>query len=163
MKSTISTSLLSLAIILALSACSKSDETEAPDVSEVATTTPETSTSETPTPETPTKVAVAAPVKHCFWSEFGMDDIKDVEELTVVLDGDAATGVYNWIPAYKDKRLGNYTGTFADPVISADYEFQQEGQTTTAKIMITIEDDQVSVEGGAPELGLKTTIARVEC
>ncbi|MEE9330026.1 MAG: hypothetical protein V3V30_07785 [Parvularculaceae bacterium] len=158
MKNAISSPLLSLAIILALSACSKTDKTEAPDVSEVATTTPETTT-----PETPTKVAVDAPVKHCFWSEFGMDDIKDVEELTVVLDGDAATGVYNWIPAYKDKRMGNYTGTFADPVISAEYEFQQEGQTATAMITITIEDQQVTVAGGAPELGLNTTIARVEC
>ncbi len=158
MKNAISSSVLSLAIILAISACSKTDKTEAPDVSEVATTT-----SETPTPETPTEVVAPAPVKHCFRSEFGMDDIKDVEELTVVLDGDAATGMYNWIPAYKDKRMGNYTGTFADPVISADYEFQQEGQTATAMITITIEDQQVKVEGGAPELGLNTTIARIDC
>ncbi len=159
MKKAISNSLLSLAIILVASACSKTDAPDAlatpaaPDVSEVITTTP----------ETPTEVEVAATVRHCFRSEFGMDDVKDVEELTIILDGDVATGVYNWIPAYKDKRMGTYTGTFADPVISADYEFQQEGQTATAQITITIEDDQVSIEGGAPELGLKTTIARVGC
>ncbi len=150
MKNAISGPLLSLAIILSASACSK---TETTDVNEPATTTPEASTD----------VEVAAPVKHCFRSEFGMDDIKDVEELTIIIDGEAATGEYNWIPGYKDKRLGSYTGTFADPVISATYEFQQEGQTATAAITITIEDEQVTVEGGAPELGLNTTIARVDC
>ncbi len=147
MNKAISGPLLSLAIIFSASACSKTD---APDATEA-------------TPEAATEVAVAALVKHCFRSEFGMDDIKDVEELTIIIDGEAATGEYNWIPGYKDKRLGTYTGTFADPVVSATYEFQQEGQTAIAAITITIEDEQVTVEGGAPELGLNTTIARVDC
>ena len=51
-------------------------------------------------------------------------DAKDVEELIVALDGNAATGEYNWIPAYKDKRLGKFTGTVEGQIVSATYTYR---------------------------------------
>lgn len=104
----------------------------------------------------------------CFRNEFPYEatedpDDQDMEELIVMIDGDSASGEYNWIPAYKDQRLGISSGSFQENLIKATYEYQQEGQSATTEIVISIEAEHVTVEGGSSELGLNRTLARVEC
>ena len=72
-------------------------------------------------------------------------------------------GDYNWLPAFKDPRLGTFEGNFDGPVISANYKFTQEGRSQTAQIRIRLEPGQAVVEGGLPELGLNATIGQVDC
>lgn len=102
-------------------------------------------------------------IRHCFRNEYPIDDTKDVEELIIIVDNDQVTGEYNWIPAYKDRRLGRFDGSLQENTISASYEFEQEGQSTTTAISISIEGKQAIVKGGQPELGLNQTLARVAC
>ncbi len=147
MTKAISVPIFSFAIIFSLAACSENGG----------------SVTEPPVPESPDQVVVAASAKHCFRNESPIGDTKDVEELIVVLTDGSATGEYNWIPAYKDKRLGKFTGIAEGQIVSATYEYEQEGQSANAAITITLEEEQASVKGGAPELGLNQTLARVDC
>ena len=147
MTKPISVPVFSFTIILLLSACSENDD---------GATLP-------PVPESIDQAAAAASAKHCFRNEHAIGDAKDVEELIVAIDDSAATGEYNWIPAYKDKRLGKFTGTVEGQIVSATYTYEQEGQSADAAITITLDEKQAAVKGGAPELGLNQTLARVDC
>jgi hypothetical protein len=102
----------------------------------------------------------------CFRNEYAFENQpgqKDVQDLSVVIDGEHATGDYNWRPAFKDKRIGRFDGTFDGRSVTASYEFSQEGQTATSAITILLEADEAVITGERPELGLDATIARVEC
>lgn len=111
-------------------------------------------------------VSETAPKRQCYRNEYLFNDDpdqKDVESLTVQFKGDHVVGEYNWLPAFKDKRVGRFEGAFDGQSISASYEFTQEGQLGAAKISIRVGPDQVIVEGESPQLGLNATIARVDC
>ncbi|MGD1951063.1 MAG: hypothetical protein ACFB14_15635 [Leptolyngbyaceae cyanobacterium] len=104
--------------------------------------------------------------KQCFRNEYPFEDNpeqKDVESLTVDIQGERVTGEYDWTPALKGARTGSFNGSISDDVITADYEYMQEGQSGEAEITIRLEPEQAVVEGGVPELGLNTTIVRVDC
>ena len=47
-----------------------------------------------------------------------------------------AVGDYNWLPAFKDQRLGKFEGQIDGEAISASYEHSQEGQSQVAQILI---------------------------
>jgi hypothetical protein len=102
----------------------------------------------------------------CFRNEYPFEDNsgkKDVEELTLAITGNEVTGMYNWLPAEKDQRKGSLTGTLEGNSIKAKYIFMQEGIENSADINIQIEVNKASVSGGAPELGLESTIKKAEC
>ncbi len=104
--------------------------------------------------------------EHCFRNEYAFDDEpdqRDIEELIVVIDGSRATGEYNWIPAYKDSRLGRFDGSVQDDSVNASYEFEQEGQSGIATVSIILGEEHAIIKGESPELGLDLTLARVEC
>ncbi len=109
------------------------------------------------------QTGITSPIHHCFRNEYSNGGNSDVEELTVIVDGDDASGTYNWIPAYKDTRLGRFNGTFRSGNVNADYEYEQEGQLGSTSISIVVSDKQAIVSGGPTELGLGQTLARVEC
>jgi hypothetical protein len=71
--------------------------------------------------------------------------------------------MYNWLPAEKDQRKGSLTGTLEGNSIKAKYIFIQEGIENSADISIQIEDNHATVSGGAPELGLESTLKKAEC
>lgn len=112
------------------------------------------------------KVDSMVPTRHCYRNEYPFDyepDQRDVQSLIIRINGDHAVGEYNWLPAFKDKRVGRFEGSFDGQVVRAKYRYTQEGQSAVSSITIRIEPDQVVVEGGGPELGLNATIARVDC
>ncbi|MGB5164618.1 MAG: hypothetical protein WBN61_05120 [Woeseiaceae bacterium] len=108
-------------------------------------------------------ISDAVQTQHCFRNEHPFQDTMDIEELIVVLDGGGATGQYNWLPAFKDARLGRFTGSLHGNTISADYAYEQEGQSATIRISIILEDDRAIVEGGPVQLGLNRTLLRAAC
>ena len=112
------------------------------------------------------RAAVASSGKHCFRNEYPFDDEpdqRDIEELVVIIDGSRTIGEYNWIPAYKDRRIGRFNGSILNNSIDARYEFEQEGQSEIAIISITLEEAHAIIKGKPPEFGLDSTLARVDC
>jgi hypothetical protein len=106
------------------------------------------------------------PARRCYRNEFPFEgelDQMDVQSLTIEIDSDRAVGEYNWLPAFKDRRLGRFEGALDGQSVTASYEYTQEGQSGIATISITLESDHVVVEGGSPELGLDATIEQVDC
>lgn len=104
--------------------------------------------------------------KLCFQNEYPYQDnpsMKDVEELTLLTDGEKVTGSYNWLPAQKDQRKGSLTGTIKDKMITAQYRFLQEGIEGTAQLIIIINDEKAEITGGDPEMGLNATLAKIDC
>ncbi len=105
----------------------------------------------------------AGSVQYCFRNEYGTGSDKDVEELIVNVAGSQATGEYNWLPVFKDRRLGTFEGTFANDTIDARYTYQQEGMQNSAQISILIGDNQAVVTGDEPALGLSAALAQAGC
>lgn len=103
------------------------------------------------------------PTRFCFRNEYSHDGMYDVEELVIDLDGSSATGDYNWIPAEKDQRWGQFRGSIENGVIEAEYEYEQEGQTSSTSISIVVTPTEATVFGGSVELGLNQTLARAGC
>ena len=104
--------------------------------------------------------------KFCFRNEFpfaGNPSMKDVQELTLLIDGEKVTGTYNWLPAEKDRRDGTLVGTIKGYVISAQYLYMQEGEGAAAELRIVLGDGKAEISGGAPELGLGASIVKVDC
>jgi hypothetical protein len=97
------------------------------------------------------------------WNDSDAESLPDVLELTVTIDGRHVEGIYNWLPAYKDQRLGNFNGDIEDGHITASYEFRQEGVVEQALVSIDLQDNQAVVSGGREESGLDATIGRVAC
>jgi len=104
--------------------------------------------------------------KLCFQNEYPFQDnpsMKDVEELTLSIEGEKVTGSYNWLPAQKDQRKGSLTGTIKDKMITAEYRFLQEGIEATTQLVIKINDEKAEITGGDPELGLNATLTKIDC
>ncbi len=121
---------------------------------------------ETPTVDESQPAVATLPTRHCYKNEYPFDgepNMKDVESLTIEVNGDRAVGEYNWLPAFKDKRIGQFQGTIDDQLVTANYEYTQEGQSAVATISIRLEPSQAVVESERPELGLNATIALVDC
>lgn len=114
----------------------------------------------------PGQVDAAVPARICYRNEYPFDaepDREDVERLTLEIEGNRAVGEYSWLPAFKDKRIGQFEGSYDGQFVTAIYEYTQEGQSAVSTISIKVEPERVVVEGESPELGLNATISRAEC
>ena len=104
--------------------------------------------------------------KHCYKNEYPFDGgsgAKDVMQLTIIVQGNAVTGSYNWLPAFKDQRTGAFEGTIKNGVVEADYVFMQEGKEGKADIEIKLLETEAVVKSSAVELGLSSNIEKVKC
>lgn len=105
----------------------------------------------------------------CFINEFPYQDgqyLKDIEELILTIEDQKVVGSYNWLPAEKDQRTGNFEGTLKDNKIDASYVFMQEGIKDTVLITIVLENDKAiisSVNKEDEELGLNATLSKMDC
>ena len=110
--------------------------------------------------------AATSPLKRCFREETRVSNAAgdpDVLSLVLVVDGDRAQGEYHWLPAAKDRREGHFEGSVAGELITATYEYLQEGRSGTTPITIRVENSQAVVAGGDAALGLGATLPEVEC
>ena len=104
--------------------------------------------------------------KLCFKKETSFKENpedKDVIELNLEFKDSLVSGVYNYIPAFKDQRKGNLKGTISEDIFTAEYTFMQEGKEDTASLEIYLSETEAVISGGAPELGLNATLPQSEC
>ena len=108
----------------------------------------------------------AGPRQRCFREETRAANAAgepDVLSLVLVVDGDRAYGEYHWLPAEKDRREGRFEGSVAGELVTATYEFLQEGRSDTTPITIRVENSQAVVAGGDAALGLAASLPEVQC
>jgi len=104
----------------------------------------------------------------CFINEIPYKDgsnKKDIEELILTIEDQKVVGSYNWLPAEKDQRTGNFEGTLEGNKINATYKYQQEGIEGTASITITLESGKAIIKNIAEDepYFLDATLSKMDC
>lgn len=103
---------------------------------------------------------------YCFRNEIShKSNPKDLDILELKLDvvGTSVTGIYNWLPKFKDSREGTIIGVIKKDIIQGKYEFIQEGKTTIIPIEIKLNEDSVMISDDKKGLGIGATIQRTNC
>lgn len=85
-----------------------------------------------------------------------------MQEIQLTINGDKVTGIYNWLPAYKDKRKGSLKGIIRNDTIICQYNFSQEGTVDSANLIIILTNKKAIISGGKVELGLNATISEID-
>ncbi len=101
--------------------------------------------------------------KSCYQTVTGEGQNSDVQVLVLNTQGQQIDGVYHWLPAFKDQRLGRFSGKITangNPVI---YTYTQEGIKGSETLGLDIQNSQISVNGGPPEMGLAATLKQIDC
>lgn len=104
-----------------------------------------------------------SPEYTCYQEKVGNGPQQDVTVLTLTRDGEHVEGVYHWLPAFKDQRVGDFRGERTEAGLRVDYTYQQEGTAATTTLLLTPSAEHIQIEGGEPALGLAQTLSRVKC
>lgn len=92
---------------------------------------------------------------------------KDLSELRLSINYGNGTvkGTYNYLPEEKDHRLGEIDGSLWKGGISAQYNFEQEGQKDTANIRIELKEREAIIQGEEKDkaLGLEDRLTKIDC
>ncbi len=87
----------------------------------------------------------------------------DILELKLDIIGSSVTGIYNWLPKFKDRREGTITGIIEDNKIQGKYLFTQEGKEETIPIEIQLNEDSVIISDDTKGVGIGAIINRTNC
>ena len=102
----------------------------------------------------------------CFRNETPYNEnAEDIDILELKLDviGSSVSGIYNWLPKFKDRREGTITGVIEDNKIKGKYMFMQEGKEQSIPIQIELNDSSVVVAEDNQGLGIGAVINRTDC
>lgn len=103
---------------------------------------------------------------YCFRNETQFkENSEDIDILELKLDvfGKSVTGIYNWLPKFKDRREGTITGLIDENVIKGKYQFTQEGKEQTIPIEIQLNEDSVIISEDKNGIGIGAKINRTNC
>ena len=103
---------------------------------------------------------------YCFRNEIQLkENSEDIDILELKLDvvGNSVSGIYNWLPKFKDRREGTITGLIDENIIDGNYEFTQEGKVATIPIKIQLNEDSVIIADDKNGVGIGATINRTNC
>ncbi len=103
---------------------------------------------------------------YCFRNEIpSKDNSTDIDILELKLDiiGNSVSGIYNWLPKFKDRREGSITGLIENNIIKGKYQFTQEGKEQTIPIVIKLNEDSVIISDDNNGLGIGAVINRTNC
>lgn len=135
-------------LISLLTACNSGEKTEtaqSTDTTEIATT---------PATET------AASQELCFLQvtegqpitvDGKSQPVVDSLIVRLTINGNAVTGVYNWLPSMKDKMTGTLEGTRQGNEITTIYTYAAEGTTAKEEKVFKLEADKLLVKSGELE------------
>tara|TARA_R100000935_G_scaffold21829_1_gene40268 strand:+ start:433 stop:909 length:477 start_codon:yes stop_codon:yes gene_type:complete len=117
-------------------------------------------------PKSEIKKEVEIKKSYCFRNETPYQENAeyiDILELKLEIIGSSVSGIYNWLPKFKDRREGVITGKIVGNKIEGKYEFSQEGKVETVPIEIQLNDDSVIVSNDTNGIGIGATIKRTNC
>tara|TARA_R100001369_G_scaffold20091_2_gene36843 strand:- start:26759 stop:27235 length:477 start_codon:yes stop_codon:yes gene_type:complete len=117
-------------------------------------------------PKSQIKTEVESKKSYCFRNETPYkENAEDIDILELKLDviGSSVSGIYNWLPKFKDRREGVITGKITGNKIEGKYEFSQEGKVATIPIQIQLNEDSVIVSDDPNGIGIGATINRTNC
>ncbi len=103
---------------------------------------------------------------YCFRSEIPFkENSEDIDILELKLDviGNSVSGIYNWLPKFKDRREGTITGLIEKNIIKGKYQFTQEGKEQTIPIVIKLNEDSVIISDDKKGVGIGAVINRTNC
>jgi len=103
---------------------------------------------------------------YCFRNETPYkENAEDIDILELKLDviGSSVTGIYNWLPKFKDRREGTITGSIEENIIKGKYQFIQEGKEATIPIQIQLNENSVVISEDDKGLGIGAVINRTNC
>lgn len=106
-----------------------------------------------------------AQLKLCYQNTYGaVEGEQDIEVLWLTVEDNAITGEFHWLPAFKDKRRGTFTGSLTrEGTAEVTYVHYQEGQTNTDSLLLTFDQDQATTKGGDIASGLSITLDHIDC
>lgn len=103
---------------------------------------------------------------YCFRNEHqykeNSEDV-DILELKLEVIGNSVTGIYNWLPKFKDRREGSITGLIENDIIKGKYQFTQEGKEESIPIEILLKEDSVIISEDTRGVGIGAVINRTNC
>ncbi len=104
-------------------------------------------------------------MKMCYQNTYGVvEGEQDFELLWLYIDDGKVKGEYNWLPAFKDKRIGSFWGkTSGESSADVEYLFSQEGINTRVRLILTYDERSVSIKGGEALMGLTARLYRIDC
>lgn len=99
------------------------------------------------------ETAPVAATKYCYMqvTKAGGEDGKpanDTLSIEMELKGNVATGTFKWLPFYKDKKTGTFTGTASNGTVTAILEAQAEGTINKEELIFSYDDTKASVKFG---------------
>lgn len=102
----------------------------------------------------------------CYQKIVGTAASQDTEVLWLKFDTDSGrvSGQYHWLPAFKDKRVGEFTGVLTQlNTANVEYHFLQEGIEASIRLALTFDKNSITIQGGEPSIGLNTTLPSIDC
>jgi hypothetical protein len=99
------------------------------------------------------ETATAASTKRCYLqvTEAKGENGKIVNDsllLNIETNGDSITGTFKWLPYYKDKKTGDFKGTYKGNAAKTILSAKAEGMTNLEELDFTFDDKQASVKFG---------------
>ncbi|MEM6318237.1 MAG: hypothetical protein AAF960_11250 [Bacteroidota bacterium] len=99
------------------------------------------------TPQLPENTSLDG--NYCFVASYGVDSLyQDTTAVRLTIIGNKVTGTYDWIPAGKDSGRGTLSGTIADNIITALYDYTIEGSNQQEEKVFRLEDNQLVEKRG---------------
>ncbi len=88
---------------------------------------------------------------YCFRQLSSNGSVTDSLFIQLTVNGDSVTGIWNWLPAEKDKMVGTLAGTIHNNEAKAIYTYTAEGQTAKEEKLFKIDGDTLRIRNGELE------------
>jgi hypothetical protein len=92
-----------------------------------------------------------APATYCFRQLSSNAGLTDSLYIQLTINGDSVTGIWNWLPAEKDKMVGTLAGTIHNNEARTIYTYTAEGQTSKEEKLLKIDGDTLRFKTGEME------------
>lgn len=88
---------------------------------------------------------------YCFRQLSSNGSVTDSLFIQLTVNGDSITGIWNWLPAEKDKMVGTLAGTIHNNEAKTIYTYTAEGQTAKEEKLFKIDGDTLRIKNGELE------------
>jgi len=83
-----------------------------------------------------------SPKQLCFEEVVGLDRT----EMSLTINHEAVTGIFNYLPHEKDQAIGTIKGRYQNNKVTAIYTYTQEGDEQSEQLILTLSDKNVVID-----------------